>query len=487
MCSPEDVVIVKEDYFNYPNPPFNPPTLYPEFVNLQIGGIDPSNKVYEMVREGFRLFGLDVENYGTSRWNPLSFLVNPGEKVFIKPNMIAEKHKYKNEWNYVITNGSFVRVIIDYLFLAMNGKGSIIIGDAPQTDSKYWEITKLMGLNEIRELYSKFNGFTIELVNLQDEYWVTKDDVYIETIPLPGDPRGSLTFDLGKNSYFSENDGKNLKYYGAHYDIDETNKAHSKGKHIYAIAKSPLIADVFINLPKLKTHKKCGITVNLKSLVGINANKNFLPHYIFGSPEKGGDQFDVINLKRNLENIFVTKVKKILLRKNRLFQFLSRKLKPYAYNVFGDTEEVIRSGNWIGNDTVWRMSLDLNRILLYGAVSGTFYNIRKRYFSIVDGIISMEGNGPVAGEPKNTGIIIMGIDPAAVDAVSAKLMGFNIDKLKIVSQAFVNNQFSISQTNFDEIRCISNHTAWNKMFKEFSKEDSLHFKPHFGWKELTLD
>ncbi len=40
------------------------------------------------------------------------------------------------------------------------------------------------------------------------------------------------------------------------------------------MSKSPLVADVFINLPKLKTHKKCGLTVNLKSLVGINANKN---------------------------------------------------------------------------------------------------------------------------------------------------------------------------------------------------------------------
>jgi hypothetical protein len=159
-------------------------------------------------------------------------------------------------------------------------------------------------------------------------------------------------------------------------------------------------------------------------------------------------------------------------------------LKPYAYDVFGDTEKVIRSGNWIGNDTVWRMSLDLNRILLYGNIDGTLSKNRKRYFSIVDGIISMEGNGPVAGEPKNTGIIIMGIDPAAVDAVAAKLMGFDIKKLKIVTHAFDNSEFKISQTNLDDIRCISNHTNWNKMFNAFSKDDSLHFKPHFGWKEL---
>jgi len=33
---------------------------------------------------------------------------------------------------------------------------------------------------------------------------------------------------------------------------------------------------------------------------------------------------------------------------------------------FGDTEEVVRSGNWFGNDSHWRMCLDLNKLLLYG-------------------------------------------------------------------------------------------------------------------------
>jgi len=487
MLSQSKVIIVKGNHFEYPEPPFNPPVVYPELTKIDIiKDIDTNNNVYKMVREGFRLAGFDLANYGTKEWNPLRFLVRPGETVFIKPNMIAEKHKYNNDWNYVITNGSFVRVIVDYLFIAMDGKGKIMIGDAPQTDSKYWEIVRLMGLREIRQLYSKFKDFDIELLNLQDEYWVTKDDIYIDTIPLPGDPRGSVIFNLKQNSYFSELDGKDIKFYGAHYDIEETNIAHSKGNNIYVIAKSPLIADVFINLPKLKTHKKCGITVNLKSLVGINANKNYLPHYIFGSPDVGGDQFNKQEIKKKVENILVTKVKKILLKKNKLVQLLSGKLKKLAYKIFGNTEKVIRSGNWIGNDTVWRMSLDLNRILLYGNVNGTLSpNKRKRYFSIVDGIVSMEGNGPVAGEPKYTGLIIMGLDPAAVDAVAAKLMGFRINKLKIVLNAFEKNEFPISQVNYDDIECISNFRQWNKSLKDFIPSDSLRFKPHFGWKELV--
>jgi len=290
-----------------------------------------------MVREGFRLSSYDVEDYGTNRWNLLGFLVKPGEKVFIKPNMIAEKHKYKNDWNYVITNGSLIRVIIGYLFLAMQGKGTVMIGDAPQIDSKYWEIVRLMGLREARQLFSSFDSFNTELINLQDEYWVTKDDVYIDTIPLPGDPRCSVIFDLGKSNYSSEPDGKNVKYYGAHYNIEETNKARSQCKHIYAIAKSPIIADVFISLPKLKTHKKCCITVNLKGLVDTNANKNYLPHYQFGGSEVGGDQFDKTHIKREMENYFVTRMKKRLLSRSMVAQFLSRELKKIAYKIFGGT------------------------------------------------------------------------------------------------------------------------------------------------------
>ena len=40
-------------------------------------------------------------------------------------------------------------------------------------------------------------------------------------------------------------------------------------------------------------------------------------------------------------------------------------------HVFGDTEDVVRSGRWWGNDIVWHMCLDLNKVLLYGNRDGT--------------------------------------------------------------------------------------------------------------------
>jgi hypothetical protein len=63
------------------------------------------------------------------------------------------------------------------------------------------------------------------------------------------------------------------------------------------------MADVFINLHKMNVHKKTGVTLNLKNLVGINVDKNWLPHHSEGYPRNGGDQFLDITLKNRFEQI----------------------------------------------------------------------------------------------------------------------------------------------------------------------------------------
>jgi uncharacterized protein (DUF362 family) len=52
-----------------------------------------------------------------------------------------------------------------------------------------------------------------------------------------------------------------------------------------------------------------------------------------------------------------------------------------------------------------------------------------RQFAIVDGIVGMEGNGPIQGAPKRVGALIAGRDPVAVDATCCRIM--RIDPLKI--------------------------------------------------------
>ncbi len=56
-------------------------------------------------------------------------------------------------------------------------------------------------------------------------------------------------------------------------------------------------------------------------------------------------------------------------------------------------------------------------------------------FAIVDGIVGMEGNGPIQGEPKNAGVLILGDDPVAVDATCCRVMGLLPEKVKYLTQA----------------------------------------------------
>ena len=47
---------------------------------------------------------------------------------------------------------------------------------------------------------------------------------------------------------------------------------------------------------------------------------------------------------------------------------------------------------------------------------------RPAELAIVDGIVGMEGDGPLNGTPKQLGAIVMGNDPVAVDATCCRLM-----------------------------------------------------------------
>jgi uncharacterized protein (DUF362 family) len=45
-----------------------------------------------------------------------------------------------------------------------------------------------------------------------------------------------------------------------------------------------------------------------------------------------------------------------------------------------------------------------------------------RHFAIVDGVVGMEGNGPIQGKPKPVGVLVAGKDLAAVDATCCRIM-----------------------------------------------------------------
>ena len=56
-------------------------------------------------------------------------------------------------------------------------------------------------------------------------------------------------------------------------------------------------------------------------------------------------------------------------------------------------------------------------------------------FAIVDGIVGMEGNGPIQGSAKASGILVAGDDPVAVDATCARIMGLKPERIDYLANA----------------------------------------------------
>ena len=56
-------------------------------------------------------------------------------------------------------------------------------------------------------------------------------------------------------------------------------------------------------------------------------------------------------------------------------------------------------------------------------------------FAIVDGIVGMEGNGPIQGRAKPAGVLVMGRDLAAVDATACRIMGIDPEKIEYLQLA----------------------------------------------------
>lgn len=78
-------------------------------------------------------------------------------------------------------------------------------------------------------------------------------------------------------------------------------------------------------------------------------------------------------------------------------------------------------------------------VLHYAGLEGSILDINAALdlprFNIVDGILGMEGNGPIQGEPRDVGILLFGKDPVAVDATGARLMSIDPWKLGYLEDA----------------------------------------------------
>lgn len=70
-----------------------------------------------------------------------------------------------------------------------------------------------------------------------------------------------------------------------------------------------------------------------------------------------------------------------------------------------------------------------------GTLLAALSRVFRRSFAIVDGIVGMEGNGPLEGTPKNSGVLVMGDNLTATDATCCRIMGIDPARIGYLTQA----------------------------------------------------
>ncbi|WP_026517143.1 DUF362 domain-containing protein [Butyrivibrio sp. MC2021] len=321
--------------------------------------------------------------------NPFSAVVKPGDKVFIKPNWVASRWRkscpHVDTLYCVITHPAVIEAVADFVADALQGKGEIIIGDNPSIDADFQELMEFTRIERVKDKYD----VPVRIVDLRplvcdDLKNYGKKDLMVKH---DGDPEGTVEVNLGKDSLLYGIDPQRFR--GVFDEREETVASHTGETQLYTFAKSLYDADVYISIPKLKTHQKVGATLNLKGLVGSICNKNQLVHWQVGYPEIHGDEYPDKKSYDEAQKATVT-----------------------------------HRGAWPGNDTIWRMVGDL-----YQGMKKK----ERRYFTVIDGIIAGEGQGPFCPTSKNANTLIAADDLYAADLVAVRYMGFNPAKIKYLN------------------------------------------------------
>jgi uncharacterized protein (DUF362 family) len=399
-------------------------------------------EVYQAVEAVLAQAGLDAARHGTAAWNPLGDLVRPGGRVVLKPNFVTSRNLHvdlegERLWS-VATHPAVLRPLVEYAWKAVGADGRISIVDCSIAGSHFERTLRALRVLDMLEALRR-DGIPVELLDLRDfkiDPFMLLDDVPFAGRSwnlgvavrrrLRGDPRGYTVVDLGRGSYF-ERDGLDLTRLRHNLNNAEREpvKHHGPGRHRYSLSNTVLEADLFVNVPKLKTHRKAGITVALKNVVGITNKKQWLPHYRAGAPPHG----DEYPAPLTVGQWVTATLARVPLPGGHAM--IAR--WPLLHN--GHADPVI-NGNWEGNDTTWRMVLDLNTLLRFADRQGQLHDKPQRaWLCVVDGVVAGEGQGPLGARPRPCGLILGGLDPVAVDGAAARLMGFDPARIKLIARA----------------------------------------------------
>ncbi len=435
------------------------------YDNDALGG---EGNVAQTMRGIWRESGVDPEN-------PLAQYLSPGGCAVLKPNWVMDTNLTGQGLDCLVTHATFIAMAIQWCVLALKGNGRIIVGDAPIQGCDLPKLMEAAGYSALKLLYAQadvpveWRDFRRTVLANPEGVWDRQTGVR----PM----EDYVLFDLGTESLLEPIVQDADRFRVTMYNPDLMRQTHAPGRHQYLISREVIEADVVINLPKLKTHKKACVTGALKNLVGINGNKDYLPHHRLGGSRTGGDCYAGGNpFKLASEHL-----SDAANRREGLAAYLLRQTVRGTYSLARLTgADNNLEGSWYGNDTIWRTVLDLNRIILYGRPDGTMADLpQRKVLTLTDAVVCGEGDGPLAPMPHPLGMLTLAANPVAAEYVHAHLMGFDWRKIPLIREAFGCFKYPLCNFRPEDIevqfkgqRCCQPWPSWNQR----------PFVPPTGWK-----
>ncbi len=473
------VSIVSSPELAYPEADdrFSPDSRYPEYPFDAVSS--RPNPVYAAIRRLFAQIGLDRERYDTPDWNPLGEFVRRGDSVFVLCNFVYHRRPQetlRDLWGKC-THGSVLRALIDYVLIATGPDATVRFGNSPLQSCSWKRVLADTRADVVAEFYRGL-GLRVEPTDLRLFVAERSPLGHVRQVERRDDREAAVEIDLGADSLLSELPASSAGFRVSDYDPRRIEAFHHAGSHRYVIHRAVLESDVILSLPKLKTHEKVGITCGLKGFVGAVGHKDCLAHHRFGNPRRGGDEYPdrltALRAASTFHDWVNRRGQDAPLQ--RALQVCDRTLRR-ALRRSG----MITSGAWHGNDTCWRMAVDLARILNYAGRDGTLSDQRRRrHLMLLDGVIAGEGNGPLTPRPADARALLFADDIVAGDRVAARLMGFDPRDIPMLREAARPFRYAL----WDDAGAVSTSIVTNR---DVTDETALApvlgrpFEPPRGW------
>lgn len=459
---------------------FSPDERYPEY-RFELLSRAP-NPVYRMVRELLRDSGLDAGRFGRPDWNPLGSYIEPGSSVFVLCNFVYHRRAQESMQQLYAKciHGSVLRALVDYVLIAIGPNGNVRFGNAPLQSCDWAQVLQDTGAADALAFYQQ-NGAPVEAKDLR-MLVLERDFLGRVTSVDRRDARAEVVdIDFGAESLLTgvgAKGGAGPRFRVADYDPNRTESFHSGTSHRYLIHRDILASDVVVSLSKLKTHEKVGVTCGLKGFVGTVAHKDCLAHHRFGSARVGGDEYptslSVLHPVSRFQDWVGRRGADAPLE--GVMQVLDRSLRRALKRI-----GIQMAGAWHGNDTCWRMALDLARLAYHADAEGKLHGtVQRRHLSLIDGIVGGEGDGPLAPRPVTSGALVFSDDVALGDRIACRLMGFDPARVPLVAHAFRPMTYGVTQGGEGPVQLIYNGELLSE--SDVSPAASRPFRPASGWR-----